>query len=47
MSNLCWVLGQSIQFVYNNHEGKGGKGGTESLRELTAGAEKLVCPKVE
>ena len=28
MSNLCRVLGESIQFVYNIHEGKGGKGGT-------------------
>ena len=40
MSNLCWVSGESIQFVYNIHEEKGGKGCTESLRELTAGAEK-------
>ena len=40
MSNLCRMSGESIQFVYNIHEGKGGKGGTESLRELTAGAEK-------
>ena len=42
MSNLCRVSGESIKFVYNIHEGKGGKGGTESLRELTAGAEKGV-----
>ena len=41
MSNLCRVSGESIQFVNNTHDGKGGKGGTESLRELTAGAEKL------
>ena len=36
------VIHKSIQFVCNNHEGKGGKGGIESLRELTAGAEKLL-----
>ena len=43
MSNLCRVSGESIQFVYNIHDGKGGKGGTESLRELTAGTEKLCA----
>ena len=37
MSNLCRVSGK---FVCNIHEGKGGKGGTKSLWELTAGAEK-------
>ena len=42
MSNLCRVTGESFKFVYNIHEGKEGKGGTESLQELTAGAEK-VC----
>ena len=40
MSNLCRVSGEPIQFVYNIHERKGGKGCKESLRELTAGAEK-------
>ena len=30
-------------FVYNGHERKGGKAGTESLQELTAGAEKLFA----
>ena len=39
MSNLCRVLGESIQFVYNIHEGKVGKGGFESLWELTAGTK--------
>ena len=43
MSNLCRVSGKSIQLVYNDHEGIGGKGGSESLRELTAGAEKIIC----
>ena len=46
MSNLCRASGESIQFVYNFHEGKGGKCGTESLRELTAGAEKMRTPKI-
>ena len=31
MFNLCRVSGKSIQFVYNIHERKVGKGGTESL----------------
>ena len=40
MSNLCRMSGEFIQLAYNNHEGIRGKGGSESLRELTAGAEK-------
>ena len=27
MSNLYWVSGESIQFVFNIHDRKGGKGG--------------------
>ena len=34
------IINESIQFVYSIHERKGGKGSSESLRELTAGAEK-------
>ena len=37
---LCRVSGESIQFVYNIHGRKGTIGCLESLRELTAGAEK-------
>ena len=40
MSYLCRVSWESIQFVFNSHEEKGEKGGTESLREPAAGAEK-------
>ena len=40
--NLCRVSGESIQFVYNIHERTGRKGGSESLQELTAGAEKIM-----
>ena len=40
MSYLCRVSGESIQFIYNIHKRKGGKGCSESLWELTAGAEK-------
>ena len=43
MSNLCRVTGESIQFLYNIHERKVGKGGSESLRELTAGTEKAIA----
>ena len=42
MSNLCRVSGESIEFVYNIHERKEGEGGLEFLRELTAGAEKIL-----
>ena len=44
MSNLCRVSGESIRFEYNIHERKGGKGGSRSLRELTAGAKKCGNP---
>ena len=40
MSNLCRESGEPIQFVCNIHEEKGGKDSTESIQELTAGAEK-------
>ena len=36
------MSGKSIQFVNNTHVGKGGKGDTESLWELTTGAEKVI-----
>ena len=42
MSDSCRVSGKSIKFVYNIHERKGGKGCSESLQELTAGAEKFI-----
>ena len=35
------MTGQFIQFVCYSYEGKRGKGGTESLWEITAGTEKL------
>ena len=47
MPNLCWLLGDSIQSVYTIHKGKGGKGGSESLRELTAGAEKMQIQNIQ
>ena len=34
------MSGKFIQCVYNVHDRKGGIGGNESLKELTAGAEK-------
>ena len=40
ISNLCRVSSESIQFVYNIQKRKGEKGYSESLWELTAGAEK-------